>query len=246
MAIPVFIGVDLSTYSLSATSTNASYPLSNLSDYETDTQWKSNSTAINQVLEVDMGSSVSADSVVLSGYNQPGDLGVYFQGSNNRTAWTNLTLLDGGSYYTYSASAYRYFRVYYNSIAALGEAPYMSNLFIGSRLTFTTPYDWKYKILNTQYQTSEKVALDGRIITSQVSEGRHGFELAFTSQNNSWLDSYKRFINVVRGKERPFYFVDPDSNVYYVHLADDYNPVTTRRYNVNDVTLKLTEHNALI
>jgi hypothetical protein len=248
MANPKLLAVDLSTYSLSADSASAGESLTNLQDYYADTIWRSNTTTKNQTLNVDFGSPIYANMVVIQNYNNPTDVSMTLQGSNNASTWTNLTTFDGlndPELHEFTLSAYRYFRIVYSGTVPLTSEPYVGNLFIGKAVEFTTTYDFGYKKDNANYVTYESTALDGRIRTSQVYGGRYIWELAFTLQDNTLASDFRTFISTVQGKLKSFYLIDTDGvTVRYVHLTEDYVPITTTHYGRHSVSLKMREQMA--
>jgi hypothetical protein len=136
----------------------------------------------------------------------------------------------------------RFWRIGFNHISdpTLKQVPYISNLFLGKSLSFTTPYNFGFKRDNLQYQTFVKTMLDGRLRTSQLYEGRYVWDLKFVAQDNAFKNSFQTFIQTVNGKEHPFYFVDTDgTTIRYMHLTDDYNPITVKRFGINNID-KLT------
>ena len=253
MSNPKILAVDLSNYSISAShGSDASYPVTNIQDYEYDTIWKSSdASSTPQYLWFDLLSTQTLDAIILHNYNIGTDPNgfITLSGSTNNSTWSAIAtdsiayLSTGPVVRTFTAASYRYIKVFLNGI--IEAAPYIGNVFIGSLLEFNTPYEFGYKKADTSYQTTEVVTLDGRIRTSQIMNGRYIWELSFKLQDDTLANNFRTFIYRVGGKESPFYFIDTDgSTVRYVHLTSDYVPVTTYRYGKNNITLKMLEHQA--
>ena len=95
MAIPQIIYSNLSSITFSGSAgTNASYPLSNLQDYSTTTQWKSNNAGLaGQYLQMDLGNaSTSCSALVVDNHNfyevQASTVSLDY--SDNASSWTTL------------------------------------------------------------------------------------------------------------------------------------------------------------
>jgi hypothetical protein len=89
--------------------------------------------------------------------------------------------------------------------------------------------------------TYRVTALNGITRTSQTFGGRKLWELNFVLQDNTFVTAFQSFMSTIRGKLYPFFFKDVDANLTrYFKLDSDYQPLTGRRYNINDLeTLKL-------
>lgn len=257
MANPKILYQDLSLMTPSSSfGTDASYPVTNLQNYIASSYWKSNNTASVQWVTFDFGSPVSSSAVVIDGCNfasVAADNGILFQGANvvdftgATTLATGLNALadDVTAYYTYTANAYRYYRLYFDASAPMGTYPRIGNVFIGQPLEFTTPYTYGYKTENAEYKTNEFITLSGIKRTVQSYKGRIVYELKFNLQNSAFATAFKTFVRTVRGKMRPFYFIDTDeTTVRYMNLDSDYVPVSVPHYgfaNVESIVMKTNE-----
>lgn len=248
MANPKLLATNLDNWTLTSTvAANPSYPLSNLLSYYPDQKWVGSSLADSTHIWIDTGVSQTMDAFVLENYGCDSDIGLYVQVSPNNSTWTNVsTPLSENSeaeWHSFSSSTYRYVRLLWDTSGGYYDYPYLGNFYIGQALEFSTPYDWGYKKDNAQYETSEYVAIDGRIRTSQAYSGRYLWEIKFSAQSDTVKSNFQTFLSTIKGKLRPFYLLDTDGvTVRYFHLDSDYSPVTVRRYGINDIeTLKLKE-----
>lgn len=252
MANLIFAYQDLSRYTLSATSTDASFPLSNLQTYYADDLWKSASTSA-QTLVLDFGAATSCDYLVLENYAFGNADSVVLQGANDSIFTSGVTTVIGAgtidpavtpspnpAYFSFTATSRRYWRL---SVAIatppLAAVPYVGNIFLGSKLDMGYSYDFPYVSLNKIFSTVSAEALDGRLRTAQSFGGRTIFELKLTNLPDTTKTSFQTFINTVRGALRPFYFLDYNSSIYYGHFDGDYIPMETQRYNLNNVKFKI-------
>ncbi len=238
-------------------SVSASYPgysatteTSSLQSYENADVWKSSVTSSGQLISIDFGSAQTFTDVVIDS-NNFSDLNCTFIsliGADDSNLSVNATsaiydMKDSGSlFHTTFASpvSKRYWGVKF--YGAQSTYPYIGNLFLSNDLVFNTPYDWNYKTENKEYQTTEKVSLSGRIMTSQNFAGRIIYELQFSLQDNTLKTDFQTFQTTIRGKLRPFYFINTDGTIRYMHCTDDYVPVESYRYNYNNVSLNMRTH----
>lgn len=246
MANPKILYNDLSSMTFSSNHDATLYPATNLKDYEPATVWKSTADETGVTLTVDLGSVVSCSMIVVDNHNL-GDMAAIADcyaygaddsgGSNPVTVISDLRVSSSQdtAVYTFSPLGKRYWSISWANDGNPIPSASFGNVFVGSPLEFTTPYDFGYKKENAQYSTTEVVALDGTIRTSQAYAGRILYELKYSVQNDALKTAFQAFVRAVRGKLYPFYFVDTDGvTVRYMHI-DDYVPVQVRRYGVNDI-----------
>lgn len=257
MANPKILYTDLSEYSFSSShGTNASYPLTNLNNYRLNSYWSGSSTAQGQRLIIDLGADTSVTTVIIDGHNFTGcgaDQSIKIQYATDQaftsgvTNWSSdIAQSDDTTVIATAASvSKRYWAIVYNSGGALTAAPRIGNIYIGTPLTFTTPYNYGYKTENAEYQTSEKQTLSGIKRSSQIFKGRIVYELDFTYQDSTFVTDFQTFVKTVRGKLYPFYFIDTDgSTVRYMNLESDYVPVSVPSYgfgNVDTIVMKTNQ-----
>lgn len=253
MANPYFLGCDLSipTYTWSA-GVNTSYPVTNLKTYFVANVSKSNATTSDQYITIDLGSALPVDCVAIDGHNLAtvdSDTGVFLQyNTNDDTNWADAVsavIIQQTSAYTnlatvktFGTQTKRYWRILFASSCAV--PPQFANIFLGTRLQFESTYEWDFSKSNKEHQTNETMSLNGDIRTSQSFAGRKMWDLLFRLQSNTFKTSWDTFIGIVRGKLRPFYFVDVDgTTINYVHLNTDFVDVKQIRYNMNNLTIPL-------
>ena len=252
MASPYFLGCDLSlaTYTWSA-GANASYPVTNLATYFASDVSKSNATTSDQYITIDLGSATACNTIVVDGHNfatvNP-DTNITLQyNTNDDTNWADavsaVTLMANGAYSndafvkTFTVQTKRYWRILFTSTCAV--APQIGNLFLGTRLQFESTYEWDFARNNLAFETVETTSISGALRMSQSFTGRKRFELTFRLQSDTFKSSLDTFSGTVRGKLRPFYFIDTDATLYYVHLDTDYLAPKGYRYNQNNLSVSL-------
>lgn len=248
MANPYLLGADLSvqTYTWSA-GVQTAYPVTNLKTYFVADVSKSDGLGAYQAFDIDMGSAVTCNTIVIDGSNlaslQPeaGTLVVtLIVNTNDDITWTDpetattLTNTNARQVKTFNSITKRYWRIVFGCDATLAAKPELANVFLGTRLQFESTYEWDFSKANKEYQTNETMSLNGDIRTSQSFAGRQRWDLLFRLQSDTLKTAWNTFLGIVRGKLRPFYFVDADSTINYVHLDEDFTDVKTIRYNQNN------------
>ena len=258
MATPYVLGCDLSvpTYawktSAGADNVNTSFPLTNLKTYFAADVSKSNSTGASQYFLIDLGAATACNTLAISGhnFNLVADASIVLQVNSNddtdftdeadvKTLWEVGTVLTGSDVFTFSSATKRYWRIIFQ--VNVSVAPQIGNIFLGTRTTFTSTYEWDFAKENKAYETMESTSINGDIRTSQVFSGRKRWDLLFRLQSDTFKTAWNTFISTVRGRLRPFFFVDADSTVNYVHLENDYNEVKNFRYNQNNLRIQMKE-----
>lgn len=247
VSIPVFTG---------SQSADAAYPFSNLNSGWAADQWKSANTINDQYLYIDLGLGPlldgGRDCCVIDNSNFQTLIdnggGVSLQraitsdfGTGLQTVVSNVLTTGSGNvptYFEFSLSnSCRYYRIAFST--TLSEPPKLGQIFIGRKADLGFPPD----LPNTQnvkgYETTTKIALDGRIRTAQPYAGRRRWVYSFGGDRGGLSDAnkalFQQFFALVRGKLRPFYLVDVDGLAYYVHLDTDVDPTQIYRYNINDL-----------
>jgi hypothetical protein len=250
MANPIFVYQDLTGVLITASSGEATgYPRSNLLTYFAADTWVSGDTADAQTLNMTLTSAIAGiDSLCLEYTNfiSCGCSSITLEAADNSgftvgkvSGIVDVKSASAGQYYfTFTPQTKQYWRLLFTKGSTLLAAPSCGNMFLGNRLDFGTPYNYEFENTNLSFNTVEKVALDGSLRMAQSYGGRQTFLLKFT-EGNALTDAVKTefqtFFGTVDGKLRPFYFIDTDSSIHYVHLDLDKDPTLVKRYNLNEV-----------
>jgi hypothetical protein len=224
------------------------YSSGNLNDYNYASYWSASANTA-QSLSLDLGSSKTITHMVIANHNFYTS---YMPDGHIEISASTTTNFDVTATRTYSGSmdnvitsnddlvyefpqsySARYFKITWIG-NLIDSGPYSGEIWFPTKLEFDTPYNFGYKKDNTQYATNETVALDGSIRTNQTYAGRYIWELKFILQSNTFATNFRTFHRNIRGGLRPFFFVDTDGTIRYMHL-NDYVPVTGFRYNNNNV-----------
>ena len=250
MASPYFLGCDLSlaTYTWSA-GAHASYPVTNLATYFASDVSKSNATTADQYITIDFGSATACNTIALGNTNfstVAPDTKIALQyNTNDDTTWADaveaveIAISNSDQVLTFSSQTKRYWRIIFTSTVPLAVAPQIGNLFLGTRLQFESTYEWDFARNNLAFETVETTSISGALRMSQTFTGRKRFDLVFRLQSDTFKSSFDTFNGTVRGKLRPFYFVDTNSSIYYVHLDTDTPTPKGYRYNQNNFNISL-------
>ncbi|TAK57867.1 MAG: hypothetical protein EPO24_09370 [Bacteroidetes bacterium] len=245
MANPKFYFQDLTDVVFtSSVGDDASYPATNLNDYLTAPYWKSANNNASQYLSIDFGATGSGrKSICLSNHNLNGIMSsgtIKLQASSSSDFTTGVDDVDADLVVNsdpfiqeFTENTKRYWRILFNG--NLSAIPYIGNLFIGNILDFGYGYEFPYRAADKAYETTERTSLDGTLRATQPYAGRIEFELNWKLLNDTFKTNWQAFHAVVRGRLRPFYFVDVDgTSIYYVKLSDDRNPLDTIAYQLNN------------
>lgn len=250
MALPRLLYNDLSVYTFSASygTSPTGYELTNLNNYIPSSKWVGDLGEAYPFyfdLNIDLGSSKEIDMIVIENHNfdscMTGSISVEY--SDNSTYTSNVTSILSGlesSEYLYVGDVSptvtkRYLRIHFTG--SFYQAPYIGNIFVGTKLTFNFPYTYGYKNNNYHYETRENITLSGLKRGYQYSEvDKVRYELSFKYQNDTTRTNFVNFIKGVRGKALPFYyFYDTDNSVAYVNLESDYKPLDAIKYGLHDI-----------
>lgn len=251
MALPNIIYTDLSIYNFSDSSNTqiTGYEIYNLYNYQQTSQWSGLSlTSSSQYLNVDTGESRERNVLIVDNTNfntiiSSGSGFVSLEYADDNTYTTGLTTLipdlnvysDTTIYVEFEGVTKRYFR--FNFSGSLNDYALAGNIFIDKKFTIDKPYNTDYKINNYIYNTKELTTVTGNVITSQIYGEKIQHEVSFRLLNETTRTNFQNFIRTVRNNSLPFYFYDMESNLSYVNLTSDYNPVTTVRHNQNEISL---------
>mgnify|MGYP001451690323 CR=1 FL=1 len=263
MAFPKIYYTDLSDYQIinidEVTSTTA-----NLLNYFTDELWVSPNNN-NQIMTIGFSVAKTCDYLLLDPFISEGNLSyIILAGADDAAMTINaVTVIDymsldiiaaGPLIIKFNETTKKFWRL---TFLGWNTPPSAGNIWIDKSLTFTSSYQWDYSKEDASYVTNEFVALNGKIRTSQKYDGRLIYDLKFSLQDDTLRSTFQTFIKTIKGKLRPFYFVDdgyvyagngnPGHNYYinvgtirYMHMDSDYTPLNTRFYGKHDIgTLKM-------
>jgi hypothetical protein len=136
----------------------------------------------------------------------------------------------------------RFWRLKFDGV--LAEKPRVGNIFIDEYLEFSSPYDFGFVSGDTSYNTTEGTSLSGRTRSCQWYASRNTWEFKFSLQTTAVATQFRTFQQTVQGRTRPFYFIDTDESVHYVHLDADYTPTIghrPNRHNLEKLVLRQKE-----
>jgi hypothetical protein len=173
------------------------------------------------------------------------DVGVKLQAADNSGFSTNLvTVVADLSAATdprvieFNSVTKRYWRILFDSAGALAAKPQLGQIYLGAKLTWTSEYEYGFRPMHPRYQTSEAESLSGLLRAAQSVGGRLVFEARFRLQDDTLRSVWYTFMSLVRGKLRPFYFLDADgTSLYFVKNDSDYLAPTIPQYGRSDFEL---------
>lgn len=244
---------DVWTYS---NTTDSSYPLTNLNDYNIKSYWLSSAVASGDALKLTLIASSeqgrTRNGIAVGYHNFSGLMSgagnIKVQSSTDGTTWTDRlilpsTLSDPFFLPLTTSAATTYWRLLFNGTTNGGAKPFAGVIMIDEILDFGFPYDFPYKKENKQYKTIERETMGGLLRTYQTMPGRSNFSYTFRAEKGGISDAtataWRSFYDRIRGKLRPFFMLDADgTSVYYVHLDSDVDSLEAFRYNVNSLELK--------
>jgi hypothetical protein len=240
MADPKFYIGDLAgvTSDTASGGEQSGYPVINLKNYFSDNLWKSNSTANNQTLIRDFGTARAINAIVLHGHNFSGMTVLLEYDTNDSSGFENpVTALSmsavGPNPYinTFTSHTKRYWRLKFTSTG--GSYPQIGNYFLETEFDFGL-YAYPWADYNEEFRTSEGEALSGRKRTAQSILGRLRHEIIFKLVDSTVRTNFQRFIQKVRGKGCPFYYVNPSAAISYMKFTIDYVPIIGNKGAVYD------------
>ena len=212
------------------------YPLTNLQDQYKNTYAKSNTTVQNQTINIDLGTSVAIDyagflthnftsvgaTTIPLQYDLDDDVGF----GTPIDADADVTTADGTfsytSFTTVGSTTKRYLKLKFAKGSALSAAPYIGQIFLGTKFT----HAYNYSIGNTEETGYE-------VITQRSWDGTDSAYLQYTTSRRYWgsvkfqiiTSAYKTnfdtWFQSVKGGYRPFMMsTDSGTTWYYVRVAE--------------------------
>ena len=245
MPNPIFVFADITSYSLTASGGSSSgRDVSNLKSYSIDDIWESNITGAHQSLTIDLGSIQTIDTLVIDNHNfitvlESGIIQLQTADDYGFTINSTTAIFDifptnsNANVFTFPSVSNRYFKIFYDGIAI--EKPYIGNLFLATGLEFPRHYLYGYETNNGMSQTEEFFNLKGTIRSTQTDITRDIYALDFKMLNNTFRNNFASFVKNVKGKMKPYYFKDVNTNTKYVKFVTDYNPSKVLDYDLNDI-----------
>lgn len=251
-----FLSGQLGGIIFTATSTQSGFPLVNLQTYFAADQWKSDSVAPDQVLNLDLGTAAAINAVVIGNHNIPDtdkdlEIVVLEYDTADNPAFTspataaNLWTVRNSDpcVVEFTEQTKRYWRIRWGSGASanLTEKPEIGNVFIGDVFELVDGFEFGFNPMHPSFKTNVKETKTGAIRTRSQFAGRQLMKFKMRFQNDTFLTEFQRFLEEVNGMQFPFYSIDHNAVIRYVHFGEDYAPpatVTYGRHHVQSITLK--------
>jgi hypothetical protein len=232
--------LDVAVFTMSVAE-NTSYPLLNLNTYVPGDQWRSSATTKDQYLNIDMGSAVSRDCIIIENhnFNAIADVSVnLYVDQNDNASFANpveIAELSGlGNIrlkVDFDAVTKRYFRIIFNSSAALSAAPQLGQVFISRELDAGQTYVYPYADENETLPSSVRRSLSGTARSARTIGAITTWSIRFDVMDDTFRTGWLRFHQKVLGRI-PFYYADTADKLWLVFLSSDV-PVETFRYGRN-------------
>ena len=237
---------NLDNYTLSASNADTSYPIENLKDYDTGTEFRSSDTTVPFYLTVNFGETRVVNSLVIDGSNfgtLTSNLTIYLESSSNGTTYSSGRVVSPANDTPYSLvfsdSSAQFWRLRFDTGTMLEEVR-IGNLFLDNYLEWDTPYEYEYISNDNEHSTFSGASLSGKMRTVQLYAARNQFEVRYNIQSDTIRDKFRTFFQNIQGKARPFYYEDTDGVITYCQLDSDYQPVIGKAYGKTNIeTLKI-------
>lgn len=215
----------------------------NLQDRNPNHTWTSASLSSGQSLIIDLNSAKAVDSCVVDGANflTNGATTITLQSSALGVTYISVTtfsLSNSVQVITFPSETKQYWKILFTKTSgSLSTYPIIGNIFLGTKIEMTIPYDSGYKT-SRAFQTNKNRAIDGTYYSSQIYSGIDNYNFKFSNITNTLSDLLETLFNSVKGGLYPFYYSDTDSALLLVILDSDENDLTKDGYNVNNVALQ--------
>ena len=242
MANIKFMWQALEDTTITASSSSASgYPTANLQDRDPAKKWISGNMDEDQTLTFQFASALTVNSVIIENHNILSTNGnpVNLRYSSNGSTYTTLstfTLNNTIQHLEVTSTSAIYWQIQWIKAGTgtdLSAAPQIGNIFLGTRVEMTQPYDTGIE-KSSGFSTSQTRAIDGTRYTSQLYNGLKKYKIKFTNINETDKTSINTLFEGIRGSYFPFYFVDADSTIVLVYSVNDENPIQTKAYQIYD------------
>jgi len=206
---------------LSGTTTNASYPRYNVTDFNIHTQWRSVGTGTETLIaDFGAGNTHSADCVAI---HHELDVGSYMKiyyddsgyqqiGSPQEITSNNSPILfwDLGATYTS-----RYFKLEFYNLSTVAK---VNVWFLGTMETISLVYNYGNPHASPNYGVSQVESYGGVVRSVQKRESRKIWVVnwkALDSTNKGYLDT---MMSNCGGGQYPMFFEDPDGDDHLVRV----------------------------
>jgi len=258
MADVIFLhkSLDLHSYPSIALSNSealaSGYPLTNLQDQYKTTRAISNTTAQNQQWKIDLGGGFACDSVGVINHNFTSiaaDDAVKLQYADDSGYSTNLTLAsnlsgaDGGIVYaSFGSATKRYWRLYFSSSVPLSAAPYIAQVYLGTKFT----HAYRHKLGGTishSFDSFSQKSWDGTVTgyLKQTTE-KKTWSMSFQIITQTYKTNFETFFSSIRGNTRPFLMsLDSGTTWYFVQCTSPDITYTERSATFWEATLEFEE-----
>jgi hypothetical protein len=247
----LYEGCETASFTASA-GTATGYDIDNLANRNPGSIWRSGAVTDGQTLTIDLGVARVANTVILGGHNMltaPNDqLDLKVEHSDNGSSWTEAASLTQGdpglaaiAIYEFSSVTKRYWRIVFDqNTGDFAAAPEVGNIFIGTRFEPVYPYDTPVD-RSEKFSTAITRALDSTpYMVQRLVDGIESWKgLKWTNCSDAIANAFIALNTTVRGRFRPFYFIDVDNTARLVMLSGDTVLVRPKRYGINDVQLEL-------
>ena len=229
MSKPIFYTGDLSgkVFTMSLTE-NPLYPLTNLNNYCINDLWKSPSAANGQTLNMDAGSALPMDTLILHNHNFSGMTSVKLQyGYNDEPGFSgaiDIATVSGLSsdpiVITFASKTKRYRRLLFEDTN--GIIPQLGQIFLCAAKTLPLYSNMPKRGLESV--TSIKAAIDGTRRGCRSYEDREKFAMSWGKKTQADEAIWQGLVRSAAGRCNPFYFTDMDGNIHFVRFDLDYMP----------------------
>ncbi len=229
--------------SIAVTSEATGYPKENLQDRSEHTKWKS-TDATDQNLDVDWGSAIACDYVILGGHN------LYTAGATVTVQYSD----DASTYYTagsgvpgsndpflvsFTSASHRYWRV----VLSTGSVAYeLATLFIGSKFSHTINKDYGMNF-GRAVGVELRETKGGQRRSNLNADPRKIWEFTFTYFEESHKNNFLTWAEDGKLSHLPFYF-DPDASgdLYFVRYMKNEFLMQDKNYQIyNTNAIRLEE-----
>lgn len=223
-----------------STGTASGYSLRNLNDRDPAKIWKDSSTSAgSHYLNFDLGSARSCNTCIVQNANFSSSGATYvalqYSSTGNVNEYTTagtFSLTDSTQSLEFTSQNYRYWRLDLFD-TGWAAAPQVGNLFLGTRLELTQPYNSNFET-SSRFTTSQVRAIDGTRYSTQLYNGLKTWKLKWTNINSTDKGYLQTLFDGIRGSYYPFYFIDADASINLVYSTNDENPIQTKANGIFD------------